>query len=269
MSIKLIVDMSEGINISKDGVAKDLDITFVKENLPWPTIEVPEIRVGDYGKWFIKNEPTPIARGYFLGLQLVSRYNPVLVEKETGKVYMSLTPMELESQAHHAYASSGHVVVAGGGLGVFLYNIAKKKSVRKITVIEKSPDIIKLLLELMKQNRWKGRSKIRFIHDSVFEVSRRHIRAEIDFLYVDIWPDLMSEQALTDTQRIYKNLKGHKVGYWGQELDFISYVHEQDFLPPPTRIQYRRWVKSTGMPLLNIKDHHHWAYKAAQNVALY
>ncbi len=269
MSIKLIVDTSKGINISKDGMPKELDISFVEKSLPWKPLEVPEIETGDYGKWFIKDERTPIARGYFQGLQLMDTFNPVLVEKETGNIYMSATPMELESQVHHAYASTGHVVVGGGGLGVFLYNIAKKKSVKKITVIEQSSDIIDLLLELMRRGKWKGRSKIRFIHNSIFEVSRKHIRADIDFLYVDIWPNLMSKEALPDTQRIYKKLKAKVVGYWGQELDFIHYAHEQEYLPPPTKEQYREWVKSTGMPLLTIKDHYYWAYEAAKQVAQY
>lgn len=185
---------------------------------------------------------------------------------------MSLTPMELESQAHHVHYATGHTVIAGGGMGVAMANIMKKDTVHRVTVIEKEPEIIELLSLWARMYEWPGREKVRFIEEDARTVTDL---GRIDYLFVDIWPHLMSEAALKDTQRIQGNLEARKVGYWGQELDFISYMHDviekYGSWRKPLKTDFYRWGKEVNLPFV-IRDKDRlwfWSYKAAQNVHQY
>lgn len=57
-------------------------------------------------------------------------------------IWMSIVPMELWTQASGIQASTGHVVLGGLGMGWLLRQIAKKPTVKKITVIEKDKGIL-------------------------------------------------------------------------------------------------------------------------------
>lgn len=63
---------------------------------------------------------------------------PVLYQRDTMDVWMSVTPMEVFTLRPGVRFASGRVVLGGLGLGWQLHKIAAKKSVREIVVIEKS-----------------------------------------------------------------------------------------------------------------------------------
>lgn len=57
-------------------------------------------------------------------------------------VWMSLTPYELKSQYSGIRAATGRVVIAGLGMGWLFKQIARKKTVKEIVVIEKDKNLI-------------------------------------------------------------------------------------------------------------------------------
>jgi spermidine synthase len=57
---------------------------------------------------------------------------------------MSLSPVEIESLAPHVAHMRGHVVIAGLGIGLALYNALLRTAVRRITVVERDPEVIAL-----------------------------------------------------------------------------------------------------------------------------
>src|SRR5271157_5165690 len=75
-------------------------------------------------------------------LVLPGRYAALFVG---GEVMMSDTRMEHRSNRAVVEQARGHVLIAGLGLGMILHPIADKPEVERITVIEKSPDVIKLV----------------------------------------------------------------------------------------------------------------------------
>ena len=66
-------------------------------------------------------------------------------------IVMSNTPDEIRDHYEIIHRAEGHVLLAGLGLGVVLQEIANKKEVKKITVIEKSEDVIKLVADHYKK----------------------------------------------------------------------------------------------------------------------
>ena len=102
----------------------DLDLaSLVKEfqdylTPPYPALKVPEYKVGKYSKWTLDRfDENVLIHGYFTGVQ-PANHNYRL--KKANTIWMSLTPMELESQSHHALAAYGHTVVMGLGMGILL-----------------------------------------------------------------------------------------------------------------------------------------------------
>jgi predicted membrane-bound spermidine synthase len=57
---------------------------------------------------------------------------------------MSLSPVEVESLAPHVPHMRGHVVIAGLGMGLALYNALRRPAVWRVTVVERDPEVIAL-----------------------------------------------------------------------------------------------------------------------------
>jgi hypothetical protein len=60
--------------------------------------------------------------------------------------WMSITPMEILTQRPGLRRAKGHTVVAGLGMGWLLRQVALKKSVKKITLVEVSQELIDWVL---------------------------------------------------------------------------------------------------------------------------
>jgi len=81
--------------------------------LPWPAIRLPAYQAGRVGEWELRRQFQPVLRGYFRGLQSAAE-NYLLTR--SGRVWMSLSPVEIESLAPHIPHMRGHVVIAGLGM---------------------------------------------------------------------------------------------------------------------------------------------------------
>jgi hypothetical protein len=51
-------------------------------------------------------------------------------------------------------------------------------------------------------------------------------------------------------KRIQANVQADKVALWGQELDFITFLAHQRYEPPATLEQYREYIETIGIPLI-------------------
>ena len=109
--------------------------------LPWPEIRIPSYRAGHIGNWRLERQVQPVLRGYFRGLQYAGE-NWLLTRGD--RVWMSLSPVEIESLAPHVPHMRGHVVIAGLGMGLALYNALLRPAVRRVTVVERDPEVIAL-----------------------------------------------------------------------------------------------------------------------------
>ena len=112
-----------------------------------------------------------------------------------GGIIMSNTPAEIGDLIPFLRVAKGHVLVTGLGLGVMVAGLSAKKEVKQITVIEKSPDVIKLSAKY-----YRKRDRVRVIRADAFtwkvpEGSR------FNFAWHDIW-DGISRENLGEMYRL-------------------------------------------------------------------
>jgi len=210
--------------------------------LPWPAIKVPTYQTRRVGAWELRRQNQPVLRGYFRGLQACTE-NYLLMRDN--RVWMSLSPVEIESLAPHVAHMRGHVVIAGLGMGLALYNALLRPAVRQITVLELDSEVIALLAAIMRPDM-AGSGRF-----SIEQVDARDWRTteSVDFLYADIWDKIGALEAAADTRIMCRNLRPKSAGYWGMEADFVSFLARNRCKPPVTQSQFRTWARALGVPI--------------------
>ena len=143
-----------------------------------------------------------------------------------GQVWMSLTPLEMQSQGYHARLANGNVVVMGLGMGTLVYNLLRNPKVTSITICEREQEVVELLMlaapwfnEAVKS----GRVELH-INDAL---NFHPGSIKPDVLLVDIWRGLGSPQAEADVMQIQHNVGAGHVGWWGQELALVLWIYQK------------------------------------------
>jgi hypothetical protein len=210
--------------------------------LPWPAIKVPTYQTRRVGAWELRRQNQPVLRGYFRGLQACTE-NYLLMRDN--RVWMSLSPVEIESLAPHVAHMRGHVVIAGLGMGLALYNALLRPAVRQITVLELDSEVIALFAAIMRPDM-AGSGRF-----SIEQVDARDWRTteSVDFLYADIWDKIGALEAAADTRIMCRNMRPKSAGYWGMEADFVSFLARNRCKPPVTQSQFRTWARALGVPI--------------------
>lgn len=215
---------------------------FESWTLPWPEIRIPSYRTGRVGAWELKRQVQPVLRGYFRGLQICPD-NYLLIRED--RIWMSLSPVEIESLAPHVARMRGHVVIAGLGMGLALYNALLRPAVRRVTVLERDSEVI-ALFAAMTDRSWPESARFTIEHAD----AREWLSSEpVDYLYADIWDKIGASEAAADTRIICRNLRPKSAGYWGMEADFVSFLARNRCKPPVTQSQFQTWARKLGLPI--------------------
>lgn len=184
---------------------------------------LPKYRQGTVGRWRLTRGGFNVDRGYYSGLCGVWGMPALLRDADgdgkTWETWMSLSPMEIESQDIAPRHAHGHAVVMGLGMGWVAINIALNPAVSRVSVIERDPDVIALFAW---SNALEGlpsevTDKIDIIQADALEW-RAAPERPVDFLYADIWGRLDEPQTLDDVRRMQGNVSAQAIYYWGQEL---------------------------------------------------
>ena len=136
-------------------------------------------------------------------------------ERWRERPWMSITPMELMTQRPGLRFSKGHTIVAGLGLGWFLMQCRAKKSVKKVTLVEKSQELVDWLLT----------------SERIFDAAKipSHKLAPMEVVVGDAYeviPKMKADVAVID---IYE-------GYGGNDfLEDLTYKHRGGTLLPEER----------------------------------
>ncbi len=173
------------------------------------------------GRWKLVRTGFCLDRGYYSGLWGV---NDMLVllrnsSESTGcwETWMSLSPHEIESQELGCRYAFGHTAVMGLGMGWVAINIALNPAVRKVTVIERDPEVIDLFdcSGALGGLAAEITAKIRIVRADALEWIPEET---VDFLYADIWRCLEEPLTLDDVRRMQANVVAEQIYFWGQEL---------------------------------------------------
>jgi hypothetical protein len=179
---------------------------------------LPRFREGECGDWSVKLLPVTAARGYW-GRGYRTRGAVTLIGPfaESGAAWMSLVPMEIESQEIGIAAARGHTVVLGLGMGWCAANVALNPAVERVTVVERDSDVVALIaaLGIFDQLPAPVRAKIRIVAGDAL-TWRPHER--VDCVHADIWAPLLAPERWREVQRIHANIASDMLYFWGQEL---------------------------------------------------
>jgi hypothetical protein len=135
--------------------------------------------------------------------------------EEDGRVWMSITPHEIETMREAIDAVSGTVVVMGLGLGYFPYMIARKSAVKRIIIVEKDAEVIGLFNEHL-LHQFPNFDKIEIIEEDAFDYAREKLGdAKADYAFVDLWRSVDDGLELFAKMKAYeKKAPATKFIYW-------------------------------------------------------
>lgn len=131
---------------------------------------------------------------------------------------MSLTPMEMWTLRAGTRAAKGHTIIAGLGLGHQLLEVANKKSVTKVTLVEKSQDLVDWIMPKLQDVRLgqpflpKNKPIEVVVGDAYEEIPK----LEADVALMDIFPTYGGNRE--DCEGLMRKAKGVKRWWiWGSQ----------------------------------------------------
>jgi hypothetical protein len=119
------------------------------------------------------------------------------------EIMMTDAPYELHSSRPLMEHAHGRVLIAGLGLGASLLPVLRKKSVKMVVVVEKSHEVIDLVLPHVRKALTAEESKKLLVHnEDAFQWSPSCI---YDCIWLDIWPRISEENlaGITKLKRRY------------------------------------------------------------------
>ena len=124
---------------------------------------------------------------------------PVIYQGE--RVWMLITPNEINTMKEPIREARGRVLTFGLGLGYFAFMCARKVNVESVTVIERDKSVISLF-EKHILPQMSCADKIRVVCADAFEYAEKEMAREgYDYVFADIWHDA------SDGVELYKRFK--------------------------------------------------------------
>lgn len=210
-----------------------------------PGLTLPESKSGN---WSIRHVITPpgekliivsIRNAMFMGMKPAYTVAPgevVTVElhehgDEGDKGWMSDSPQEVEQHTRQLAKARGRVLVGGLGIGLAVAILARNRKVREIVVVEKSPDVVRLVAphawEFVK-SRARGVS-LAVLNTCLFEYLKMNHTSSFDFAFLDIWMPT-GQTVLADTvlplRKLAKRVVYGPIECWN-ELEMIGQLRYQ------------------------------------------
>jgi len=151
-----------------------------------------------------------------------SRYVVAGVYKKlsrNGKCIMSNTWAEINDHLDFISRATGNVLINGLGLGVALTEILKKKDVTHVTIIEQSPDVIKLVGPTYSMD-----PRVEIIEADAYTYQPpKGVR--YDAVWHDIWDDICTDN-LPEMAKLHRKY-GKRCGWQGSWAKDICKYHAQ------------------------------------------
>lgn len=129
-----------------------------------------------------------------------------------GHLWMSLTPMEIQSAALAIYRAKGVVATGGLGLGYFALRAAAKPEVSKVIVFENEPLVVEWFKRMFKDR--PEMTKIEIVEGDVRKTFKGYT---VDFVFMDVYPDMLPEAVIKDSRRFRRANKIGRYHFWGYE----------------------------------------------------
>ena len=132
--------------------------------------------------------------------------------------WMSMTPMEVESQEIGIRAARGHTVIMGLGMGWAAANVAVRPTVERVTIIERDADVIEMneRMGVLSMLPAEARGKIDLVQANAFDWRPD---SAVDSLQPDYWRPLLSPGRVDEVRRLQEHVNASEIYFWGQEAE--------------------------------------------------
>lgn len=147
---------------------------------------------------------------------------PALLENE--RVWMSITPNEIETMKYPIAEAQGKVLTYGLGLGYYAYMVSEKENVSSVTIVERDAEVISLFKKYI-LNQFPHKEKINIIHADAFSYAEKYMALEqFNFVFTDLWHDPSDGIDLYLSMKQYEPLnKSCTYMYW-IEKTLLCYI---------------------------------------------
>ena len=196
------------------------------------------------GEWEVRIAPAVLCGGYWSDATLVTGMAGLVRGRD---LWMSMTPMELESQEVGVRLARGHVVVFGMGMGWSAAVSALRDEVTAVTVVERDADVLALheKLDVFAQLPAEARAKITVRQgDAHAWTSPR----PVDLLMPDIWHPLVNDGRVEEVRRMQANVQAKSIYFWGQEMEIARHAVAAGRALDEAGI--RETIAAFGLPLI-------------------
>lgn len=212
--------------------------------------------------WALAKGGPKEARGWYSGITPCPEKIWILQRDDT--VWMSNSPLEVESQYLPIVAAKGTVVIGGLGMGWVAWNIASKPDVEKTIVIELDDELADAFPQMVGLES-EDDLPFEIFRGNALETTTEDLGVErVDLLYMDIWPSIADDRALEDTRAAYANIPADKVFWWTQEVAIADYAGEKrgtDSGNPyvrATKLDVREYIEHSELPLAGPELHRYF-----------
>lgn len=133
--------------------------------------------------------------------------------REDGRVWMTVTPNEINTIQPAMRETHGKVLTYGLGLGYYAFHALLKEDVTRVTVVEKNPQVIEVFRDLLLPF-FPRQHDLRIIEADAFEYAAKVMPTEgFDTVFTDLWHDV------ADGLPMYRRMKaletpGPRYLYW-------------------------------------------------------
>lgn len=181
---------------------------------------LPSYRETTHGDWTLRIGRNVLAHGYWSPPVIVAEIPSLIRGRD---VWMSVTPLEVESAEIGIRLAHGHVLVMGLGMGWAAAATAMRERVTAVTIVEQDPDVLALHagLDLFAQLPDAARAKLRIIEGD----ARAYVPdAPVDLLMPDIWLPLVNDGRIDEVRAMQANAQAKAIYFWGQELEIARHA---------------------------------------------
>ncbi|MDY0404207.1 hypothetical protein P5G51_001205 [Virgibacillus sp. 179-BFC.A HS] len=138
---------------------------------------------------------------------------PAILEND--RIWMTITPNEIETMKEAVDKAFGDVLTYGLGLGYYAYMASEKENVNSVTVVECNPDVINLFQKHILP-QFQHSEKIKIIQADAFQFADKQMAAgNYDVVFTDLWHDVSDGMGMYLKMKTYENKSpGSEFLYW-------------------------------------------------------
>jgi hypothetical protein len=177
-----------------------LGVKEYDDNPYYQNIKIPTIKIGNselkYEKYkpfegFVCNDIIQTKEGRQIpqiGFFETEFLFPAVLEED--RIWMTITPNEINTMKEPVEQAFGHVLTYGLGLGYYAYMVSEKANVESVTIVEANEDVIGLFTKYILP-QFKNAPKVKIIKADAFVYARDHMsEGNYDFVFTDLWHDV-------------------------------------------------------------------------------